>query len=219
MTPMGGSTQLTQWLETHDAPPLIVSSIQQSVLDEAVASIEENSPECVIVESDERSISIEQIRAVLSQVATTSWDGQRTVLIRNAERLTDQATSALLKALENVSSHTRFVFATRWQQRLLPTIRSRCQHIRLAAQRVPKSHVSEVPDVLELLADNAKAHHLDDETLAAIQGALEARLRQIGPSPELQRAYQRLRDYYLVASRRGSTKLTKDALIGSLAAK
>ena len=78
------------------------------------------------------------------------------------------------------------------------------------------SRKDQLPDVLELLGKNAKAHHLDDELLSQIQEALETQLRAQGPSPELQRAYQRLRDYYLVASRRGSTKLAKDVLLGSL---
>ncbi|MAF81251.1 hypothetical protein CL628_04535 [bacterium] len=209
--------QLQQWLDSSEPAPLIISSPRQAPLDEAYAVITEASAEHIVLEPDKGTISIKAVREMLSAVAATSWQGRRTVIIREAESLTAQASSALLKILEDASAQTRFVLITRWPQRLLTTIRSRCQQIRLKTARVPSADsVQPLPGVLELLSENAKAHHLDDELLGQIQEALEAQLRDQGPSPQLKIAYQRLRDYYLISSRRGSTKLSKDVLLGAL---
>ncbi len=214
---MGKAEHIQQWLDSASPAPLIVSSPRQAPLDEALALITEASGENIVLEPAKGTISIKTVREMLSLVTTTSWQGQRTVTIKEAASLTDQASSALLKILEDASAQTRFVLITRWPQRLLTTIRSRCQQIRLSDARVPSGSLTEpLPDVLELLSANAKAHHLDDELLAHIQEALETRLREQGPSPQLKFAYQRLRDYYLVSSRRGSTKLSKDVLLGAL---
>jgi len=78
-------------------------------------------------------IKVEQIRAVADFVYVTSHrGGAKVVLIHPAEALNANAANALLKSLEEPPPRTFFLLVShRWHQ-LLPTIRSRCQHVALA---------------------------------------------------------------------------------------
>ncbi|MCG3128975.1 MAG: hypothetical protein CHACPFDD_03871 [Phycisphaerae bacterium] len=53
----------------------------------------------------------------------------RVFLIREAERMNDEAQNALLKTLEEPPGETRLLLVTAASARLLPTIRSRCQRV------------------------------------------------------------------------------------------
>ncbi|MFT7461685.1 MAG: DNA polymerase III delta' subunit [Pseudohongiellaceae bacterium] len=57
--------------------------------------------------------------------------GGRSVLIRSAEDLNEQAQNALLKTLEEPPSGTLLLLVTAREDALLDTIRSRCQEVRL----------------------------------------------------------------------------------------
>ena len=58
--------------------------------------------------------------------------GWRVVLVRDAERMTDEAQNALLKTLEEPGSETLLALSTAHQGNLLPTTRSRCVVVALA---------------------------------------------------------------------------------------
>ncbi|MEE2645220.1 MAG: hypothetical protein VYD19_09835, partial [Myxococcota bacterium] len=62
--------------------------------------------------------------------------GHRVVLIEEAERLNLAAANALLKTLEEPSPGTYFILLSDAPERLLPTIRSRCQLIRFSPLEV-----------------------------------------------------------------------------------
>jgi len=77
-------------------------------------------------------ITVEQVRTVGDFIYVTSHrGGSKVVLIHPAEALNVNAANALLKGLEEPPPRTHFLLVThRWHQ-LLPTIRSRCQHVAL----------------------------------------------------------------------------------------
>ena len=77
-------------------------------------------------------IQVEPVRAIADFINVSSHrGGARIVLIHPAEALNVNAANALLKGLEEPPPRTYFLLVThRWHQ-LLPTIRSRCQHIAL----------------------------------------------------------------------------------------
>ena len=79
-------------------------------------------------------IRIEQVREIAGFIAmTTHRGGAKVVLIHPAETLNVNAANALLKNLEEPPPQTYFLLvAHRWHQ-LLPTIRSRCEQVVLAA--------------------------------------------------------------------------------------
>lgn len=83
-----------------------------------------------ISDRENKGIGIAEIRALKERLALTSWDGSwRGVLIDNAERLTPEAQSALLKILEEPSQGILFFLVTFEPHLLLETIRSRAAPI------------------------------------------------------------------------------------------
>ena len=82
-----------------------------------------------------KEIRVEQVRATLDFSALTRARGRlKVVLIYPAERLNHVAANALLKTLEEPSEDQRFILASQAPERLMPTIRSRCQALRLPLQ-------------------------------------------------------------------------------------
>ena len=78
------------------------------------------------------SIKIEEIRELLTR---TSWapsmGGWRIVVMEDADRLTESAANALLKAIEEPGARTVWLLCAPTLHDILPTIRSRCRHIQL----------------------------------------------------------------------------------------
>ena len=79
-------------------------------------------------------IPVEQVRGITDCINISSHrGGAKVVLIHPAEALNVHAANALLKNLEEPPARTYFLLvAHRWHQ-LLPTIRSRCEQVVLAA--------------------------------------------------------------------------------------
>ncbi len=72
------------------------------------------------------------IRHLLSELALHPVEGgPRVAIVEAAERLNEDAQSALLKTLEESSAGTVIVLCTEDDERLLPTVRSRCARVRL----------------------------------------------------------------------------------------
>ena len=59
--------------------------------------------------------------------------GARVAIVRDAHRMNDDAQSALLKTLEEPPAGTTLILCSDDEERLLPTVRSRCARIRLGA--------------------------------------------------------------------------------------
>lgn len=77
-------------------------------------------------------ITVEEIRRVNRFLSMTSHDGgYRVVIVDPADDMNNSAANALLKSLEEPPPATIFVLIAHSLGRLLPTIRSRCQVIRL----------------------------------------------------------------------------------------
>lgn len=78
------------------------------------------------------TIPVEAIREVTRQVGYHRYSArERVVVIDPAEAMQESAANALLKTLEEPPPGTRFVLVTSGARALLPTIRSRCQQVRL----------------------------------------------------------------------------------------
>jgi hypothetical protein len=81
---------------------------------------------------------------------------RRIVLIEHADRANEQIQNALLKALEEPTDRHTFILVADEPSRLLPTIRSRCQPLRIG--RVPHAElVAHLMDRRGLPADQAEA--------------------------------------------------------------
>ncbi len=77
-------------------------------------------------------LTVDEIRRVNRFLSMTSHDGSyRVVIVDPADDMNPNAANALLKNLEEPPSRTVFLLIVHSAGRLLPTIRSRCQLIRL----------------------------------------------------------------------------------------
>lgn len=89
-----------------------------------------------ISDQENKGIGIAEIRALKERLSLKSWAGSwRGVLIDNAERLTPEAQSALLKILEEPSQGILFFLVTSEPHLLLDTIRSRAVPISFGTVR------------------------------------------------------------------------------------
>lgn len=77
---------------------------------------------------DGKDIGVDQVRAVSENLYQhAGLGGNKVVYIEGVERLTEQASNALLKTLEEPASDTYFLLQADISQPILPTIYSRCQ--------------------------------------------------------------------------------------------
>ncbi len=83
--------------------------------------------------SDKQEISIEAVREIIEfiKLKVPGDELRRTVLIENAQLLSQEAQNALLKILEEPHEDTVFLLTTTYELSLLPTIVSRCQKIKI----------------------------------------------------------------------------------------
>ena len=89
-------------------------------------------PDVEILKSEGLSIKIDEIRELLTRTAwAPSMGGWRVVVMEDADRLTESAANALLKAIEEPGLRTVWLLCSPTLHDILPTIRSRCRHIQL----------------------------------------------------------------------------------------
>ena len=87
-----------------------------------------------------KQIRIDEVRSVIDWVYKTSARGRgKVVVLHPAEALNIPAANALLKSLEEPPPGTRIVLSSADPALLLPTVRSRCQHLRLATPALPQA--------------------------------------------------------------------------------
>jgi DNA polymerase-3 subunit delta' len=79
-----------------------------------------------------QGIKIDAIRSLIEKLNRTTQAAYKIVIINPADSLLLAASNALLKSLEEPSDRVLFILITEKIERLLPTIRSRCQVIRFS---------------------------------------------------------------------------------------
>jgi len=83
--------------------------------------------------TDENSIGIDEVRQLQRKlVQTANQGGARVAVLRPADKLTEQASNAILKVLEEPPAGMFWLLAVEQPEHLLPTLRSRMQWINLA---------------------------------------------------------------------------------------
>ena len=89
-------------------------------------------PDVEIIRTEGLSIKIDEVRDLLTRVAwAPSMGGWRVVVMEDADRLTESAANALLKAIEEPGNRTVWLLCAPTLHDVLPTIRSRCRHMQL----------------------------------------------------------------------------------------
>ncbi len=89
-------------------------------------------PDVEVIRTEGLSIKVEEIRELLTRVAwAPSMGGWRVVVMEDADRLTESAANALLKAIEEPGTRTVWLLCAPTLHDVLPTIRTRCRHLQL----------------------------------------------------------------------------------------
>jgi DNA polymerase-3 subunit delta' len=130
----------------------------------------------LLIRPDGLSYGVRQTRElVLKAAASPVYGGWRVVLFEDADRATEQAANALLKAIEEPPPRTIWLLCAPSAADLTPTIRSRC---RLVTLRIPPA--SAVAGVL--IAEGIS----EDEALLAARAAQGhiGRARRLATDPE-----------------------------------
>lgn len=101
---------------------------------------EEKSGSATTQKAVSQQIGVDQIRKLTDFVYMTGHqNGYKVILIYPAEAMNTASANALLKKLEEPPEHVLFILVTHQAQRLLPTIRSRCQQIAMPVPDVETS--------------------------------------------------------------------------------
>ena len=88
----------------------------------------ETYPDCRVIEPEKGVLRIEAMRAMAVQAQLAAIDGDwKIFIIKQADRMTDEAANNVLKLLEEPPERTVFILITQQPEQLLPTIISRCQ--------------------------------------------------------------------------------------------
>lgn len=88
-------------------------------------------PDLHVVESD-KQIGVDQIReAIKKLVSSAHLSGAKVLIIYHAHTMTESSANALLKTLEEPTENTFLLLTTDKPERILPTIKSRCEKLAL----------------------------------------------------------------------------------------
>lgn len=87
-----------------------------------------NHPDILLFKTDKAYLGIDFMRRLNSEAHYRPFSGPlRFFIVDEAERLTEEAANSILKTLEEPPETSRIVLVSAFPNRLLPTIRSRCQ--------------------------------------------------------------------------------------------
>mgnify|MGYP003704457195 CR=1 FL=1 len=129
-----------------------------------------------ILKSEGLSIKIDEIRELITRAAWAPSVGlYRVVVIEDADRLTESAANALLKAIEEPGAHTVWLLCAPTATDVLPTIRSRVRSLIL---RTPS-----IDAVAALLIKEGISQSMAEFAARAASGHV-GRARYLAKSPE-----------------------------------
>ena len=90
-----------------------------------------NHPDFIHIKPSGPYIKIAQVRALLNTLTVKPYEAaRRVVLLSEAQAMNTEAANALLKVLEEPPPETILILTARQGSDLLPTVTSRCQHIK-----------------------------------------------------------------------------------------
>ena len=157
--------------------------------------------EALGIEGKNSLISVAEAREILGRLSFHSLEGGwRAVVVYLPERMNAEAANRLLKSIEEPPERTLFLLVTHAPEKVLPTIASRCQHIRLVpVRRTDLAEGAEEQEERELMAALLDAVVGRDLSAALEAGEAVAAL----PSRERIKAWigyasRMLRDVFLV---------------------
>lgn len=108
----------------------------------------ENNPDCEIVETDEKSIKVAQIRELQKDILKKPISGERKVyIIPQANKLNIAAQNCLLKTLEEPPEYVTLIMTASSIYSVIGTVRSRVKTVRLPIS----TELDIKPEIIEIL--------------------------------------------------------------------
>lgn len=102
-----------------------------------------NHPDFKIIESDGKSIKIDQIRSFEEEIAEKPILSKNKIyIIDDAELMTEESQNSLLKTLEEPPEYAIIILIVENESKILPTIKSRC--IKLKFNRISNEDLKKV---------------------------------------------------------------------------
>ena len=94
------------------------------------------NPDLIVVDYNDEIIDIRSVRELIKNMALKANNKKfKIYIIHNAYNMRVEGQNAMLKSIEELKDYNMVIFTTKNRQLLLPTIRSRCQIIRLSNQK------------------------------------------------------------------------------------
>ena len=130
-----------------------------------------------LVELDAASNNnVANIREITANAALGSPGKRKIYLLDEVHMLTTAASNALLKTLEEPPEHVIFILATTDPQKVLPTIRSRTQHVELTLvpAQLLSDHVKDIAERAELQIDPTVVEYVVERGAGSVRDTLSA---------------------------------------------
>ncbi len=130
-----------------------------------------------LVELDAASNNgVGSIREITASAALGSPGKRKVYLLDEVHMLSPGASNALLKTLEEPPEHVIFVLATTDPQKVLPTIRSRTQHVELTliSAELLSGYVNQIAERADLQVDAATIDYVVERGAGSVRDTLSA---------------------------------------------
>lgn len=224
--------RITPWLNSNQAEqPILLISHSEAHIEELCshairitvpgASAEAgNHPDAITVraQEDKKHISVDDIKALKSHLATKPSSGKRIVCIPKAETMLSDSANMLLKTLEESPASTRFLLGAPARRSVLITILSRCIVMPLAPDTEHTEKNINVTELLKTYSAIRISGPYDEDELADIATLIREYASQMRATPQLAQVAVRLKEYYKTSKTPGANiKLASDILLSSLA--
>jgi DNA polymerase III delta prime subunit len=135
---------------------------------------------------DTQPIKIEQIRGMIHWLNLRPMNSsKKVVIVVGAENMTTESANSLLKTLEEPPPYAQIILTTKNEQKILATIQSRCEKIRLTYidhETLPENYLS--PEELSKLSIKerfdwaSKTADLESDTIKSVLTAWQVYFRQ-----------------------------------------
>ena len=118
--------------------------------------------------ADKPSVKIDKIRELIKDSGFRPYEAKAKVyIIDGAELMTEEASNAILKTLEEPVSHSVIILLTDRIGRLFPTIRSRCEEVRFFPLKIDEAK--------DILTNQCKMDSLEAHILASLSSGSPGR--------------------------------------------
>lgn len=171
----------------HNSPKECVSKIT-NIYRELGHSSNLNNPDFTVI-NQESGWTIENIRALKDFLSRKPFNHEsKIILIENADNLNTESQNALLKTLEEPGEGNYIILTTQKPAKLLPTIVSRCNVIKIRSIKKDQSKIKLLAQSGNLATDLMTVEQLAGDretTLSYLQEQLEAYQQLLVQDPSL----------------------------------